>query len=338
VVTRVRIDPKGTIRRIPLAPHEHVKEITPNEELFMLAHLGIPQIDAADWSVEITGLVERPAKLDLSDLRAFPKTSIQTVHECAGNPLTPEVPARRVANVVWGGVELTHILDAVGVQEEASFLWSYGLDWGEFEGESVEHYLKDLPLWRLADGGVIVAYELNGEPLPVEHGFPARLLVPGFYGTNSVKWLRRLELADRRAEGLFTTRYYNDRIAIENTDTGVEHRPVWEIAPESIIVSPAPEETLANAPREVWGWAWASSSVAAVEFSDDDGATWQEAEVASRTQWSWQRFRIDWTPQKTGRINLASRAYTATGDCQPASGHRNAIYAVPVDVVLESEL
>ena len=326
------MDPAVTVRRIPLAPHDHSEEITPTDDLFVLAHLGIPQVDAADWSFGISGLVRQPTAFSLADLKTFPKRSIQTVHECAGNPVTPSVPTRRVGNVVWAGVELTTILDVVGVDDHASYLWSYGMDSGEFEGTNVDHYLKDLSLLRVAAGDVLIAYELNGKPLPPEHGFPARLLVPGFYGTNSVKWLHRMELADGRADGLFTTRYYNDEIPPDATHPEPRSRPVWEIAPESVIVSPAPNTALTREKLEISGWAWASNGIAAVEISDDDGATWRTAEIGAQTEWSWQRFRLDWTPSKSGRVNLASRAFSASGECQPLLGQRNAIYTVSVDI------
>ena len=328
----VRMDPRGTIRRIPLAPHDNTDEITPTEDLFVLAHLGIPQVDPAHWSFEIGGLVRTPKSFTLADLQTFPKRSVQSVHECAGNPVTPDKPERRVGNVVWSGVELTTLFEAVGVDERASYLWSYGLDSGEFEGNAVDSYLKDLPLWRVAAGDVIVAYELNGAPLPREHGFPARLFVPGFYGTNSVKWLARMELTERRAEGLFTTKFYNDAISPDETHAQARSRPVWEIAPESIIVAPAPGATLSRDGQVITGWAWAANGISAVEISDDDGATWRAAEVGPRSEWSWQRFSFDWRPQKSGRVNLSSRAISTTGECQPPSGKRNAIYTVSVDV------
>jgi DMSO/TMAO reductase YedYZ molybdopterin-dependent catalytic subunit len=120
------------------------------------------------------------------------------VHQCCGNPLEPQVPTRRIANVRWGGADLAALLDGLGVDGEARYLWSRGLDHGTFAGVPCDGYTKDLPLQRLREGDVLIAYELNGEPLPPEHGFPARLLVPGYYGTNNVKWLSRLTLAKTR--------------------------------------------------------------------------------------------------------------------------------------------
>ena len=126
-------------------------------------------------------------------------------------------------------------------------MWSHGADYGEFAGVAVERYTKDLPLSRLS-ADVLIATELNDEPLLAENGFPARLVVPGFYGTNSVKWLTGMTLADRRADSPFTTRWYNDAVLDgEGRATG-QTVPVWAIAPESVIVAPAPEHV--PEPRE----------------------------------------------------------------------------------------
>jgi DMSO/TMAO reductase YedYZ molybdopterin-dependent catalytic subunit len=146
-------------------------------------------------------------------------------------------------------------LPNVGRMRQPRYVWLGGADYGVFDGESCEAFVKDLPLERVA-ADVLVAYEMNGAPLRPEHGYPARLVVPGYYGTNSVKWLNRLSLAEKRANGPFTTRWYNDPIL--NADGRPTGRtvPVWSIAPESVIVSPAPDQTLsAGEDVEIWGWA-----------------------------------------------------------------------------------
>lgn len=184
------------------------------------------------------------------------------------------MPTRRVSHVRWGGVDLAALLADAGLSPDARFLWSYGLDGGDFAGTHCDWYLKDLPLERLQAGGVLLAYELNGAPLPAEHGFPVRLVVPGYYGTNSVKWLWRLQPADRRAEGPFVSKLYNDALdAVEMAAGQPVRRPVWAVAPESIIVAPARDATLARGePVEIWGWAWSFRGVARVEISTDGGA------------------------------------------------------------------
>src|SRR5579883_2479984 len=174
----VSMNPAGLVRRIPLAPHQLVEPVTPQRDLFVLAHLGLPTIDVAAWRLTIDGLVNRPCTLDLETIRRLPKRDIECFHQCAGFPRKPEIATRRIANVVWSGVDLAELLRLTGIRAEARFLWAYGLDHGDFEGTAVRHYVKDVPLTRLAMGDVLLAYEINGEPLSPEHGFPLRLVVP----------------------------------------------------------------------------------------------------------------------------------------------------------------
>ena len=241
---------------------------------------------------------------------------------------------RRVANVRWGGADLATLLDELEIDPRARFLWSYGLDGGDFAGTSCEWFVKDLPLARLAAGDVLLAYELNGAPLPAEHGFPVRLVVPGYYGTNSVKWLWRLHLADDRADGPFTTVFYNDVLAAEDIAAGLPaRRPVWATAPEAIIVAPAPDTIVAaGEPTEIWGWAWSFRGIAAAEISVDGGASFTRATLEPRRGWAWQRFSLPWRPAARGEAQLSVRAVEADGVGQPREGARNSIHTVPIVV------
>ncbi len=259
---RAKLDPSGFFRRIPLLPHQMTDRVTRVGDMIVLCHLGVPRLDRDAWTLAIGGLVDRPRSLTFAELLRFPKHEVQTIHQCAGSPLAPREPTRRICNVTWGGARLGEILETCGIRPEARFVWSSGADHGEFGGVSADRYVKDLPLSRLADD-VLVAYEVNGATLPAENGFPARLVVPGFYGTNSVKWLTGIRLEAGRAPGPFTTRWYNDPVlATDGTDTG-RTEPVWSIAPESLIVSPRPGAQLSRGVEcVVWGWAWADRGIA----------------------------------------------------------------------------
>jgi DMSO/TMAO reductase YedYZ molybdopterin-dependent catalytic subunit len=153
-----------------------------------------------------------------------------------------------------------------------------------------------------------------------------RLVVPGWYGTNSVKWLERLTLADRRAPGPFTTRFYND----PGADGPV---PVRGIAPESILVLPHPSgpKLQAGKPTVLTGWAWAECGVATVEVSVG-GDAWHRAELAPRDGFAWQRFSSCWTPRLPGRYRMTCRCVDLLGRSQPDAGARNAIHAIEVEV------
>lgn len=329
-----RLDPPTTYLKFPLAPHELAAPVTPVADLFVLAHLGVPRLDREAWSLEICGLVERPLRLGWRDIEALPPRHVEAFLQCAGNPATPTVPARLVSNVHWRGVSLAAVIDAAGVLPEARFVWTYGLDRGEFMGTAAGRYLKDMPVERARSADALIAFELNGAPLTPEHGYPARLVVPGFYGTNSVKWLYRIELARERAQGLFTTTLYND--PIEGTGPEPRLRPVWNVAAESVIVSPGPDAEIARSSGagavEVWGWAWGDADIAQVDVSFDGGHEWSAARLEPRRERAWQRFSVEWSPQVSGPVEIQCRATDVSGRTQPRTGARNAIHGVTVTV------
>lgn len=159
-------------------------------------------------------------------------------------------------------------------------------------------------------------------------------MVPGYYGTNSVKWLWRLQLAARRADGLFTTTLYNDASDARDIAAGLPpQRPVWALAPESIIVAPAPDAVVAlRESVEIWGWAWSFRGIASVQVSTDGGNTYRHATVQPRRGWTWQRFSLQWQPGLRGVAHLSARAIEAGGAAQPVEAVRNAVHTVRVIV------
>ena len=321
------LDPVGLVRRIPLKAHELVRPVTAQDELFVIAHIGVPRIDKKRWFLEVGGAVERPLRLAYDDLKLFPTREVESVHQCAGFPRRPDIATRRVTNVVWSGVDVRDVLAKAGIRDGASFLWIYGLDRGSFEGRD-DQYAKDIPLDRIDAGDCLLAYEVNGEPLTAEHGFPVRLVVPGYYGTNSVKWVCRLEIANRRHPGTFTRVLYNDPVPGRQ-----ELRPVWEIGPESLIVCPVNGSKAQTGIHKIWGWAWGHSPIMRVEVSCDDGRTWNIAAIDPRRGWAWQRFSFDWDAKTAGRYRLHARALDASGQTQPAEAARNSVHAIAVTIV-----
>lgn len=145
--------------------HDLVDHITPDAELFIVTHMGLLEIDQATWSLTIDGLVRNQMRLSLPDILDMPQSEIMSFHECAGSPLTPREPKRRIGNVVWKGVRLREILELSGVDTQASFVWTYGLEWGKFANVENEPYAKDLPLTKALSDEVLLATEMNGEPL-----------------------------------------------------------------------------------------------------------------------------------------------------------------------------
>jgi DMSO/TMAO reductase YedYZ molybdopterin-dependent catalytic subunit len=328
---RTKLDPAGPYGRHPLKPHQLTDRVTRAEDVIVLCHFGVPRIDAADWLLPIDGLVRRPMLFTFDDIIRRPRAEIVSVHQCCGSPMKPEMPTRRVCNVTWSGVRLADLLAECEPDPAARYVWSSGADYGVFEGDECDAFVKDLPIDRVA-ADVLVAYEMNGAPLRPEHGYPVRLVVPGYYGTNNVKWLTRLTLADARPGGPFTTRWYNDPVRDAAGQPTRVRVPVRSIAPESVIVSPSPEQTLrAGETVEIWGWAWADGGVAALEVSADGGSSFMPATLEPPAGRAWQRFTAPWIPERNGKHELWSRATAAGGQGQPRNGARNSIYRVAVE-------
>jgi sulfane dehydrogenase subunit SoxC len=318
------MDPAATIKRTP-PPDRLGSRITQTADAYVIGHLGIARVTGPDWSLRVDGLVGNELRIGLPQLRALPSVTVTAVLECFGNPLQPTIPVRRAANVRWRGVPVRTLLDAAGVRSHASTVWARGLDSGQFDGIDCACYLKDLPLATVAERGII-AYEMNGEPLTSEHGFPARLFVPGYFGTNNVKWLAALTLADRRPEHLFTTRLY------QRVEPGAELTvPVRDLDVTSLITSPRDGQTVRPGTVTIRGWAWGAVPVTAVAIGVGD--TWQRAELepGSGGDFAWQQFSAD-RHFGPGDYRILARATDRRGRVQPQAGARNQIHAVSLRV------
>ncbi|KAF2185191.1 molybdopterin binding oxidoreductase [Zopfia rhizophila CBS 207.26] len=325
------IDPGGFHIRHPPAPHLLSSFITPDDQLFQTIHMGAAVVDTSKWLLLIDGLVKRPFTLTLPQLLRLPQTTITAFHECYGSPIKPPTDAVwRIGNVQWTGVRLSHLLNMASPLPEARYVWSEGLDKGTFHGITSDCYQKDLPLEKALRPEVLVAFELNGQPLSKERGGPVRLVVPGWFGTNMTKWLCRLSLQDWRASGPYTTIFYNE---LDPTDrAGKRKRPVWSVETNSMIVRPSPEAVLRGPDLTIEGWAWSEEPVTQVLLGTDHKASWVEAEVMPREDFSWQKWRIGLT-LSPGDYTLMSRAKSASGVQQPLSGRRNHVHSLKIKVV-----
>ncbi|RKL31380.1 hypothetical protein BFJ72_g11014 [Fusarium proliferatum] len=332
----VSISPRGFYIRHPPKPHILNDFITPDDLLFHTIHMGAAVVDPYKWILIVTGLVKNPFALSLTQLKRLPKKSIVSFHECYGSPIKPPVEAvQRIGNVIWTGVPLASLLLLASPLPEASFVWSDGLDHGSFQGVTANRYQKDLPLDKAQSAEVLVAYMMNGEPLTKERGGPVRLVVPGWFGTNSTKWLCRLTLEDRRAEGPYTTTFYNE---IDPGDPKrIKKRPVWEAEVNSIIVRPGPEAVLVEPKVAIEGWAWCFEAVTDVHISFDDGESWTATEVEAREDFSWQKWKIE-LHLPCGSFSVMARAESASGQIQPLSGRRNHVHVVSFSVSVPDAL
>lgn len=318
------MDPSTTFRH-KVRPEELTSAVTPNDDVFVLAHFGVPHFEVKSWRLRIEGLVNKPLALTIDDIRRFPKIEIESFIKCAGFPHDPTIATRSVSNAVWGGADLREVLDAAGLDPAAQYLWASAPDHGTYARWGADHYRKDVPVTRVREGSVLLAYEMNGARLPQTHGFPVRLFIPGFYGTNSVKWLCRLEASRERASGIFTNELYNDPAPDGGT------APVWQAAPEALIVAPADHGRVEPGRHEIWGWCWGDHAIAIVEISLDGGQSWQRAEVEPRRQMAWQRFSLlaDCAP---GPLTIMARATDTRSVTQPPRDARNAVHGIKVSV------
>lgn len=326
----VAISPRGFYIRHPPKPHILNDFITPDDLLFHTIHMGTAVVDPHKWTLVVTGLVKSPFALSLDQLKRLPQKSITSFHECYGSPIKPPVEAVwRIGNVVWTGVPLASLLSLASPLPEARFVWSDGLEHGSFHGVTADRYQKDLPLDKAQRTEVLVAYMMNGEPLTKERGGPVRLVVPGWFGTNSTKWLCRLTLEDRRAEGPYATTFYNE---IDPGDPeGIKKRPVWEVEVNSIIVRPEPEAVLVGPKVAIEGWAWCFEAVTNVHISFDDGENWTATEVETRKDFSWQKWKIE-LDLPCGSYSVMARAESASGQIQPLSRRRNHVHVISFSV------
>ena len=313
----------GTVKWQPPS-HRLDPRYTAAGDVYLIGHLGVAQVDPSSWRLRVDGLVDHRLALGLDELRAMDSEPVTALLECFGNPLDPDVPVRRAANLRWRGVPVRAVLERAGVRPTATTVWATGLDHGEFAGEQCTEYRKDLPLDVVLERGLL-AYELDDGPLPAERGHPVRLVMPGYFGTNNVKWLGALTLADRRPEHLFTTRLYQ-----RPPPGGGPPEPVRDMDVNSLITAPrdTADVPVSDGP-EIAGWAWSSVAVERVEVAVD--GRWEPAELEAHRPGpvTWQRFRTR-RPLTPGEHDLAVRATDRAGRTQPGDGARNAVHHLRV--------
>ncbi len=299
--------------------------VTPTRLFFVRNHFDVPQIDAATWRLQVSGCVDRPLALSLDELNEMPQRTVLATLECAGNGrsfLTPRVAgvpwgAGAVAHAEWSGVPLRNVLEAAGLAEDAVEIVCEGADRGsEPDHPQVMPFARGLALDKALHRDTLLALRMNGEPLTPEHGYPARLLVPGWYGVASVKWLARIEAASLAFRGYFqTTKYTVQRRAGGETKTV----SIQGMAVKSEIVRPSAGATMGLGRQRLFGLAWAGEeAVSRVEVSVDDGATWSNAELLGPfAPYSWTVWEFLWQARQSGTYRLLSRAVSASGRVQP---------------------
>ena len=338
-----------------LPPHLLNDDVTPTNRHFVRNNSGIPKrattYNLNGWKLVIDGEVHKELALSMEDLLRFPQVTMQVVLECAGNGrslFVPEVdgtPWRRgaVACSEWTGVRLRDVLQAAGVKPTAVYIGNYGDD---IPADGSEQFSRGIPIEKAMDERTLIALKMNGEVLPAAHGFPARLIVPGWIGSSMQKWLNRIWVRDRVHDSEKMSGY-SYRIPAYQVEPG--HKPPVEdmriatsLRVKSLITRPESHSGFsAGNTIEVRGHAWAGENrISKVHVSTDFGINWQETElILPSNRYAWYHWETDITLVNRGYYEIWARAYSDIGNAQPFTqpwnpkGYLgNVIHRVPISI------
>jgi len=329
-------------------PVEMFREaFTPNDAFYVRWHSAVPDVSREEWRLRIAGPgVQKPREYGYDELRRhFKHAEVAAVNQCSGNRrglFVPHVPGVQwgygaMGNAVWGGVRLKDVLEHAGVAASAVEIVANGADAPMLTGPD---FVKSLPMWKALDPDTLIAFEMNGEPLPTWNGFPARVVAPGWTATYWVKAVTELLVNDKPFDGFWMKTAYrvpkgmfgDSRFASQDSEQNV---PITTIRVNSLIVGPAPGATLAaGQPVEVMGIAWdGGSGIRQVEVSLDGGANWREAKLGRDLgRYSWRQWRYTFKPGAAGPLTFLARAVARDGSTQsehlvhnPAGYHHNVV-------------
>jgi sulfane dehydrogenase subunit SoxC len=302
-------------------------DVTPVGMHYLLTHYDIPDVDPDGFKLEVGGMVRQPLRLDLAALRERPRVTHRVTIECAGNgrallqprPVSQPWLTEAVGTAEWTGTPLAPLLREVGLADAAVEVVFTGADHGVERGVT-QDYQRSLPLTEALRDEVLLAYEMNGSPLPPQHGAPVRLVVPGWYGMAHVKWLREITVVDTTFTGFQNVVAY--RLRQEADEPG---EPVTRMEPRALVRPPGHPDFMSRvrglAPGRcvLDGRAWSGhGQVTRVEVTTDGGVTWADARLDEEQArpWAWRRWWHEWDASP-GRYALSARASDATGRIQP---------------------
>lgn len=314
----------GGVPAEPLALHH----LTPTDFFFVRNHAPVPRIDPAAYRLTVGGLVARPRTFSLDEMGdEFPVVSVEAALECAGNrrtelisvrPIPGELPwdAEAVGNARWTGFPLAAVLEACGVAEGSRHVSFAGADRVSKDGATFG-FGGSIPLDKAMSAEVLLAVAMNGEPLRPEHGAPLRVVVPGYVGARSVKWVTDVSVGDAPSENYFQQKAY--RFAADESAAGAM---LAEIPLNAVITTPSDGAVLAPGRAAVRGYALGAAGLARVEVSTDRGRTWQDAVLAPpASPWAWRLWQFE-AELPPGDHHLAVRATDPAGRTQPEDLHQ----------------
>ncbi len=287
------------------------------DQFYVVQHYGQPEINANRHRLQITGMVDNPMNLSMADIRRRPKVEIVAGFECGGNQ--QGIYQGLIGNALWGGCRLRDLLQDAGIQYGGSEIVFYGADRGteNIRDTDVEQsFGRGLSFNEAMQDDIILAYEMNGEPLPGAHGFPIRLLVPGWYGVTNVKWLEQIHVQDRRFSGRFQARDY---VTLSRRDVGGVERWEERLVTKIRLKSAITRVTRSGNSHNIMGFALNDGTpLRAVEVKIDNGP-WQQAEILpGATRYSWKLFKFAWENASPGDHEIVSRVIDVNGQIQAA--------------------
>jgi DMSO/TMAO reductase YedYZ molybdopterin-dependent catalytic subunit len=325
--------------------------LTPAEHFFVRTHTYAPSVSLQEWRLSIDGLVDKPVTLTMADLKAMPLAELMGVLECAGNGrglYVPTMPGLQwtygaVGNARWTGVRLADVLKRAGLKGSATEVLFDGAD---SPLATMPDFQRTIPVKKALDPNTLLAWDMNGRPLPMQHGYPLRLIVPGWAGDSWVKWVTKITLLDHEFDGFFMKTAYRHPGKPVPPGTAVPPEqmfPVTSLRVKSVISSPAHGAVLEpGKPVRISGAAWSGDAgpVQAVEVSTDAGKSWTPAQLAGEpTPFGWRLWSLQWTPPAEQHYTLMARARSVSGDIQPfeqewnPSGYQwNVVHKVGVSV------
>lgn len=323
------------------------QEVTPTPLFYVRNHFAVPQLAETGYQLHIHGDVQNSLDLSLDEIKSLPKRTVRVALECAGNAriyMTPRPSGTpwdmgAVSVAEWTGTSLSNVLEKAGIGQDAVEALFVGADAGSAEGKEI-HYERSLPLPVALHPDTLLVWAMNGEPLTSNHGYPLRLLVPGWYGMAAVKWLTQIRLITRPFDGYFQTYHYT----YWDDDYAPDGEPLTRMQVRALIHTPA-DNAEVQAPVTIEGMAWTGTGhVVSVEISTQDDK-WKEAQLsepsAPHTLQPWQ---YTWTPPAPGRYTIRARATDSEGNTQPLA-HRsnrlgygnNAVHSIDITVVEASQ-
>lgn len=307
--------------------------LTPNELFYVRHHSYAARVAEKDWTLKVTGLVERPLTLTLAELKKLPRATVTVTLECAGNGRAFYDPP--VAGIQWekgavgtarfAGARLAEVLKQAGVKAAAQYVVLNGAD---KPIGTMPDFIRNLPMTKALHADTILAYEMNDQPLPVLHGFPLRAVVPGWEGAYAVKWLDHIELIEKEHEGFFVKtayRYPNKPVAPGTAVPPQDMVPLTGLVVKSFINAPLEGAQFKPGRVRIAGFAWAGElNIAKVEVSMDNGSTWTPARLGKeRERYAWQSFAHEFNITRPGSYLLMARATDEKGNVQPVAPQWN---------------